>query len=249
MEQVKDGHHLEPPPSPSTPASRIFVPTAQRPAVLEWGHDSRLVGHPGRHRTMELISRTFWWLSMKQDIANYISACSVCAAHKVDNQRPRGLLLPLPIPRRPWSHVCLDFVTGLPPSNGFTAVLVIVDHFSKTSRFVPLQKLPTARLTADTLMREVVRYHGVPEQILSDRGPQFIAKFWRAFWQLMGVTVCLTSGYHPQTNGQTERVNQELEKYLRSYCSSNPTTWACHLMWAEIAHNQLVSSSTGMSPF
>lgn len=186
---------------------------------------------------------------MSKDVASYVSACSVCAAHKADNQRSQGLLLPLPIPYRPWSHVSLDFVTGLPLSAGFTSVLVIVDRFTKTSRFVPLQRLPTARQTADILVREVVRYHGPPEEILSDRGPQFVSRFWRAFWQLMGVDVRLTTGYHPQSNGQTERVNQEMVKYLCSYCSSRPTTWANVLMWAELAHNQLVSSSIGMSPF
>lgn len=248
MEQVRDGHQLEQPP-PDTPDSKTFVPSAQRPLVLEWGHNARVAGHPGRQRTMELIDRTFWWPTMKDDVNEYVSACPVCLANKVDNQRPQGLLHPLPIARRPWSHVSLDFVTGLPISNGFNTVLVVVDRFSKMSRFVPLQKLPTARQTADTIMKEIVRYYGPPEEILSDRGPQFIARFWKSFWQLMGVTIRLTSGYHPQSNGQTERVNQELEKYLRCYCSTNPTTWASHLMWAEIAHNQLTSSSTGLSPF
>ena len=163
MGHVQDGHRLEQPP-PNTPPSKTFVPTAQRPLVLEWGHDSRLVGHPGRHRTMELISRTFWWPSIREDVAGYVAACSICAAHKVDNQRPQGLLHPLSIPRRPWSLVSL--VTGLPLSNGFTVVLVIVDRFSQTSRFVPLQKLPTARQTADALVKEVVRYHGTPENLI-----------------------------------------------------------------------------------
>ncbi|KAL2088060.1 hypothetical protein ACEWY4_016888 [Coilia grayii] len=112
-----------------------------------------------------------------------------------------------------------------------------------------LEYVCQARRLKEDRLKEIVRYHGTPEEILSDRGPQFISRFWRAFWQLMGVTVHLTSGYHPQTNGQTERVNQEMEKYLRSYCSSKPTTWASYLIWAELAHNQLISSSLGMSPF
>lgn len=176
----------------------------------------------------------------------FVHACTVCAAQKSGNQAPAGLLLPLPIPHRPWSHISMDFITGLPPSAGNTVICVIVDCFSITAHFVPLPKLPLAKETAELVVQEVVRYHGVPCDIVSDRGPQFYLK---AFWALFETSVSLSSGYHPQSNGQTERVNPEVENYLRCMVSSNLGSWSQRLSWAEIAHNQLWSSSTGMSPF
>ena len=131
-------------------------------------------------------------------------------AAKPDNRRPAGLLQPLPVPHRPWTHISHDYVTRLPPSQGNTAILVVVDRFSKAARFIALTKLPTAKQTAEIMVREVVRYHGPPKDLVSDRGPQFVARFWKAFWGNLGASVSLTSGYHPQSNGQTERVNQAL---------------------------------------
>ncbi len=118
---------------------------------------------------------------------------------------PVGKLVPLPVPRRPWSHIGVDFVTDLPASEGNTCILVVVDRFSKACKFVPLKGLPTALETAECLFTQVFRNYGLPEGIVSDRGPQFIARVWKAFFRLLRVTVSLSSGYHPQTNGQTER--------------------------------------------
>src|SRR4029434_1451872 len=130
-----------------------------------------------------------------------------------------------------------------------TAILVVVDRFSKAARFIALTKHPTAKQAAEILVREVVRYHGPPEDLVSDRGPQFVARFWKAFWGNLGASVSLTSGYHPQSNGQTERVNQALEIYLRCYTSKDPTRWSQNLLWAEVAHNQQWSAATATSPF
>ena len=111
---------------------------------------------------------------------------------------------PLPVPHRPWSDISMDFVTGLPYSEGNTNVLTVVDMFSKMAHFIGLPKLPSAKETADVMMNHVFRLHGFPRDIVSDRGPQFISKFWKEFCHLLGATVSLTSGYHPQSNGQTE---------------------------------------------
>uniref|UniRef100_A0A4W5P1G0 Integrase catalytic domain-containing protein n=1 Tax=Hucho hucho TaxID=62062 RepID=A0A4W5P1G0_9TELE len=186
---------------------------------------------------------------MTREVRSFVQACPVCAQQKSSNQRPAGLLHPLPIPQRPWSHISMDFVTGLPASEGNTVVLVVVDRFSKAAHFIPLPKLPSAKETADLILQNVVRIHGTPVDIVSDRGPQFMSRYWKAFWSLLGSSVSLSSGFHPQSNGQTEWINQELEKYLCCFTSHQPSSWSRFLLWAELAHNTLRSSSTGLSPF
>ena len=125
----------------------------------------------------------------------------------------------------------------------------MVDRFSKSCHFIALPKLPSALQTAKLMFEHVFRVYGLPQDIVSDRGPQFSSRVWRAFCKLIGATASLTSGFHPQSNGQTERVNQELEASLRSLVADNPSSWSSRLPWAEYAHNTLQSTSTGMSPF
>ena len=161
---------------------KLYVPTEVRSPIIQWGHSSRLSGHPGAHRTTSFIQRKFWWTGMREDISNFVSACSVCAQTKVTHQPPQG-------PHRPWSHIALDFVTGLPPSNHHKTTLTIVERFSKAVHFFPLTKLPSASETAQLLITHVVRLHGIPTNIVSDRGPQFTARFWKAFCTLIGTTV------------------------------------------------------------
>ncbi|XP_048105661.1 uncharacterized protein LOC125298835 [Alosa alosa] len=130
-----------------------------------------------------------------------------------------------------------------------TGILTIVDRFSKMAHFVPLPKLPTAKETAQVVLEHVFRIHGLPKDVVSDRGPQFSSAFWKEFCHLLGATVSLTSGFHPQSNGQSERANQELEKALRCMTSRNPKSWSQQLTWVEYAHNSLTCSAIGMSPF
>ena len=184
-----------------------------------------------------------------KDVREFVAACTVCARNKASHRPPAGLLQPLPIPNRPWSHIAMDFVTGLPVSQGCDTILTVVDRFSKAAHFVPLPKLPSAAETAGLLELHVVRLHGIPSDIVSDRGPQFVSKVWRAFCKGVGATASLSSGYHPQSNGQAERANQAVEAALRCVASSNPSSWAKYLPWVEYSLNAMVSSATGMSPF
>ncbi|KAL0159656.1 hypothetical protein M9458_043381, partial [Cirrhinus mrigala] len=157
------------------------------------------------------------------------------------------------------SHLCspgslkschaMDFVTDLPKSRDFTTILTVIDHFSKACRFIPLAKLPTAFKTAELLMEQVFHFYGLPEDIVSDRGPQFTSRVWLAFCQHLNINVSLTSVYHPESNGQVERLNQELTRFLRSYCHSNQQDWSRYLLWAEYAQNSLHKPSTGLTPF
>lgn len=162
--------------------------------------------------------------------------------HKVSCYPSRSL-------ERPWSHISMDFVMGLPLSQGNKVILVVVDRFSKACHLIPLPKLPSAPQNAEIVLQHIFRLHGFPQDVVLDRGPQFASRFWKAFCQLIGASASLSSGFHPQSNGQTERTNQEIETTLRCLASSNPMTWSKHLIWAEFAHNTLHHSSTGMSPF
>uniref|UniRef100_A0A3B3CQT4 Integrase catalytic domain-containing protein n=1 Tax=Oryzias melastigma TaxID=30732 RepID=A0A3B3CQT4_ORYME len=186
---------------------------------------------------------------MASDTREFVQACSVCARGKASHRAPAGLLRPLPVPHRPWSHISVDFVTGLPPSEGNTTILTIADRFSKSVHFVPLSKLPSAFETDNLLVQHVFRLHGLPQDIVSDRGPQFTSRVWDAFCRAIGATASRSSGYHPQTNGQTERANQDLEAVLRCLTASHPASWSTYLPWVEYSHNSLVSSATGVSPF
>lgn len=245
---VRRAQRLEPDPG-GVPPGRLFVPNRVRSQVLKWGHSSRLTGHPGVHRTRDFLARRFWWPGMMKDVREFVAACPVCARNKGSQQPPSGLLRPLPVPSRPWSHIAMDFVTGLPPSDGHRVIMVVVDRFSKAARFIPLVKLPSAPETAQLVVDHVFRIHGICQDVVSDRGPQFAARFWKAFCALLGASVSLSSGFHPETNGQTERTNQSMESTLRCLASSNPTTWSRQLAWAEYAHNSLCNASTGLSPF
>ncbi len=245
---VKEAQSHQPDPG-GGPTGRMFVPDTARSQVLQWGHSSRLTCHPGFHRTLKFLQQSFWWPTMAQDTREFVAACTDCARSKASHRPPAGMLHPLPIPSRPWSHIAVDFVTGLPTSNGNTVILTVVDRFSKSVHFVPLPKLPSALETANILVTEVFRVHGIPVDIVSDRGPQFASQVWQAFCKALGASASLSSGYHPQSNGQTERANQDLETALRCVSARHPSSWSAHLPWIEYAHNSLTSSATGMSPF
>lgn len=245
---VREALKTDPGPGGEPPGC-LFVPPGVRPQVLQWGHSSRLAGHPGAHRTKRFLVQRFWWPGMMRDIREFVAACGTCSRNKTSHLPPSGLLRPLPVPRRPWTHISLDFITGLPVSEGNSVIMVVVDRFSKAAHFVALPKLPSARETAFLVVDHVFRLHGLPQDVVSDRGPQFTARFWRAFCNQLGATVSLSSGFHPETNGQTERTNQSLENTLRCLAADNPLSWSRFLAWAEYSHNSLNNSSTGLSPF
>ncbi|KAK5877443.1 hypothetical protein CesoFtcFv8_024946 [Champsocephalus esox] len=197
-DKVKRSHVEHPAPS-ACPVNRLFVPATLRTQVLQWGHNSRLACHSGVRPSLALIRQRFWWSSMEKDAKEFIAACLVCSQNKTLRQAPSGLLHPLPIPHRPWSHIALDFVTGLPPSDGNTVILTVIDRFSKSAQLIPLTKLPTAKETAEIMLQNVFRLHGLPSDVVSDRGPQFTSRFWSEFCRLLGASVS-----QPHSNGQAE---------------------------------------------
>ncbi|KAI2655942.1 Transposon Tf2-8 polyprotein [Labeo rohita] len=249
LDQAIQQATLQEPAPPDCPEGKIYVPRSQRQVLLGTAHGTPGSGHPGSSRTLSLLQSRYWWPSMHQDTIRYVQSCSICAKSNSPRQLPTGKLVPLPIPERPWSHLGIDFITDLPESEGHTCVLVIVDRFSKACKLVPLRGLPTAMETAEHLFHQVFRHYGLPEEIVSDRGPQFTSHVWRAFFKVLGITVNLSSGYHPQTNGQTERKIQELGRYLRAYCQDDQHSWSRFLPWAEYAQNSLRQDTTGLTPF
>ncbi|KAI2667669.1 Transposon Tf2-9 polyprotein [Labeo rohita] len=248
LTEIQEAQTQDPTPA-ECPDDRTYVPSELRSRVLTEVHSAPSSGHPGIEATLRLVSNRFWWPSLRSDTINHIRGCSVCNTTKVPRRLPAGLLQPLPIPQRPWSHLAIDFITDLPPSLGHTTILTIVDRFSKGCRIIPLPKLPTAMETAELLCNWVFRIYGLPEDIVSDRGPQFTSRLWASFFHLLGVNISLTSGYHPQANGQAERLNQELIRFLRSYCQNHQEDWSRYLFWAEYAQNSLRKPATNLTPF
>ncbi|KAL0170543.1 hypothetical protein M9458_035139, partial [Cirrhinus mrigala] len=238
MEEIQRRHEQDPPP-PQCPPNKHYVPQDMRQQVFQWVYHTHYIWW----------KNSFWWPSMTADTSTFVKSCQICAQSKTPKELPSGLLQPLPIPQRPWSHLSIDFVTDLPPSQGFTTILVIIDRFSKSCRLIPLKGLPTAMETALALFNHVFRVYGLPEDIVSDRGTPFTSQVWKAFCKQLDINVSLTSGYHPQSNGQVERLNQEIGRYLRSYCSREQHRWSEFLPWAEYAQNSLTHSSTGLTPF
>lgn len=190
------------------------------------------------------MQRHFWLPSLAADTREYVGACI-----KTTHRPPAGLLPLLPVPGHLWSHIVLDCVTGLPTSASKNTILTIVDRFSKAVHFVALAKLPSAAETAELMVEHVSRIHGIPLDIVSDRGPQFTSRVWKEFCRALGATASLSSGHHPQSNGQTERANQDLETALRCICARNPASWSSHLTLVKYSHNFLTSAATGMTPF
>ncbi|KAK3571434.1 hypothetical protein QTP86_012062 [Hemibagrus guttatus] len=224
----------------------LILPAA---ALLAPVHEALSSGHLGTRQSTQLISRRFWWPSLGLDVERYVRQCATCTQARTSRQRPEGLLESLPVPQRPWSHLSVDFLTDLPDSGGFTAIMVVVDRFSKGCKLVPLKGLPTAMQTADAMFCHVFRNFGLPEDIVSDRGPQFTSRVWGALCARLDIGVSLSSSHHPQSNGQAECLNQEIGRFLRSYCSREQHRWSEFLPWAEHAQNSLTHSSTGLMAF
>jgi hypothetical protein len=186
---------------------------------------------------------------MKTAVDEFVKQCLVCQHAKHDHNKPAGLLQPLPIPSGIWRELTMDFIEGLPMSEGANVIMVIVDRLSKYAHFVPLKHPFNATVVAKAFMDTVVKLHGVPITIVSDRDKIFTSKFWKEVFQLLGTKLQFTTAYHPQTDGQSERVNQCLEMYLRCAVHDTPKTWRKWLSTAELWYNSTHHSSLGCSPF
>ncbi|XP_071926121.1 uncharacterized protein [Coffea arabica] len=198
---------------------RIVVPKDEeiRKEILEESHRSKYTIHPGVTKMYHDVKGLYWWEGLKKDVAEYVQKCLTCQQVKAEHQKPSGLLQPLEIPEWKWEHITMDFVTGLPKSQkGFDAIWVIVDRLTKSAHFLPVSMSFSLEKLVKLYTEEILRLHGIPVSIVSDRDPRFVSRFWQKFQESLGTKLKFSTAYHPQTDGQSERTIQTLEDLLRS---------------------------------
>jgi hypothetical protein len=212
-------------------------------------HASAVGGHSGILPTYQRLKKLFYWPGQKTDVELFVKQCQICQQAKHENCKYPGLLQPLPIPHQSWQDLSMDFVEGLPKSKGYTVILVVVDRLTKYAHFVPLKHPYTAAQVAQVFFSQIVKLHGIPRSIVSDRDRVFTSHFWQELFRLTGTTLQLSSAYHPQSDGQTERINQCLEMFLRCAVHQTPSQWVQWLDSAELWYNSSYHSSLKCSPF
>ena len=186
---------------------------------------------------------------MKNFVNHYVDTCDLCCRTKTRRHQPYGELKSLPVPPYPWSSISMDLIEFLPTSDGYNSILVVVDRLTKMAIFIPTTTDLTSDELAQLYLTHVFSKHGLPLSIISDRGSEFTSRFWKAFTTLLRIDLHLSTAFHPETDGQTERVNQVLEQYLRLYSDYQQTQWAKLLPLAEFAYNNATHSTTTVSPF
>jgi hypothetical protein len=212
-------------------------------------HNSAVGGHSGMLPTYKRLKRLFSWPGMKTEVDDFVRQCSTCQQAKHDHTKPAGLLQPLPIPSGIWRELTMDFVEGLPMSDGANVIMVVVDRLTKYAHLVPLKHPFTASTVAQAFLDSVVKLHGVPLSIVSDRDKIFVSRLWKELFASLGTKLQFTMAYHPQTDGQSERVNQCIEMFLRCFVHDSPKQWRRWLPLAEFWYNSSHHSAIGTSPF
>ena len=208
--------------------------------------------HPGVQRTLEKVQRHFWWKGMAGDVREYVEACPTCQLEKSDHTLKKGSLQSLVLPEAKWQEVSVDFITDLPTDkDAEDSIMTVVDRATKMVHLIPCHKTTIAGEAARLYWQHVVRLHGVPRAIHTDRGPQFVGRWWREIWSLLGTKLKYGTAYHPQSQGQVERMNAVVSQTLRCLMSdvSNLSRWQEYLPTVEMVVNSLPNRSTGYSPF
>jgi hypothetical protein len=228
----------------------LWVSKNARNAILHTEHNSPVAGCFGQDKTIELIRCNFWWPKMDQEIIEYVRSCLECQKDKAIRHKPYGLLSPLELPYAPWTSIAMDCITDLPLSEDCDQLWVIVDRFPKMAHFIPLKK---EQKTAEHLVRifahEIWRFHSIPTDIISGRDFHITSTEWKQFLGILGVRPRMSTSFHPQIDGQTERINQTIEAYLQSFINYEMDNWVGLLPMAEFAYNNSITQATGMSPF
>ena len=232
---------------------RLYVPDLHdlRLRLCKEHHDSPVAGHPGRAKTFGLLSRTYYWPQYHHFVARYVQNCHVYSRSKASRHPKYGVLRPLPIPQQRWRDISMDFVSGIPESGSDKkdAILVVVDRLTKMKHYIPCKETTNAHDLAKLYLQNVWKLHGLPESIVSDRGGQFISEFWKALCERLGIKSALSTSFHPETDGQTERFNAVMESYLRGYVNYMQDDWEEWLPMAEFTSNNVDSETTTTSPF
>jgi hypothetical protein len=217
---------------------------------MEAFHDTPSAGHYGIAKTCKAIQKLFFWTSMREDVARYVTNCVSCARNKARRHAPYGRLQTIPVPKKPWYSVSMDLIIKLPvTARGHDSICVFVDRLTKMVHFMPCKEKLSAKGFAELYVDNVFRYHGLSEEFISDRDSRFTSEFWKGVTELLGTRLCVSSSFNPQTDGQTERVNQTLEAYLRHFVFATSNDWDLLLSRAEFAHNNAFHESVQATPF
>ena len=231
---------------------KLCIPSSDdgiKTIILKELHDNSTGGHFGFDKTLESVSRRFYWPSLRKDVRLYCKTCPTCQRAKHSNKRPGGLLQPIPTPQHPWEQVTMDLIAKLPlTKRGHNAALVFVDRLTKMVHWIPCTINITAKGLARLYLWNIVRYHGFPKVLISDRDPRLTAGFWRELQEILGTQVKMSTTDH-QTDGHTENANKTLLQLLRCYATANPEKWDEYLAMAELSYNSHIQASTGKSPF
>ncbi|KAJ9565973.1 hypothetical protein OSB04_001939 [Centaurea solstitialis] len=231
---------------------RVWVPLAggARQTLLEEAHKSKFSIHPGDTKMYRDLRADYWWPGMKREVARYVESCLTCLKVKAEHQKPHGKLQPLEIPVWKWENITMDLITKLPRTpRKFDAIWVIVDRLTKSAHFLAIRESYTSEQLAELYVKEVVRRHGVPVSIISDRDTRFTSRFWERFHADMGTRLHFSTAYHPQTDGQSERTIQTLEDMLRACVLDFGGSWDTYLPLAEFSYNNSYHASIGMPPY
>ena len=232
--------------------NRLCVPNDDklRREILNEAHTSPYAMHPGGTKMYRTINENYWWNGMKRDIAEFVSKCLVCQQVKAEHQVPMGLLQPLSMPEWKWERITMDFVSGLPRTQrNHDAIWVIVDRLTKSAHFLAIRMDYSLERLAELYINEIVRLHGIPVSIVSDRDLRFTSRFWGSLQEALGTKLKFSTSFHPQTDGQSERVIQILEDMLRACIMEFEGSWDKHLALIEFAYNNSYQSSIGMPPY
>ena len=236
----------------SASGTRLCIPNdgEVRKVLVSELHDATTAGHFGIEKTYSALSSKFFWCHMGKFVKKFVNSCATCQSAKPSLVKPQGLLQPLPIPDDPWVDISMDFITHLPlTESGLDSILVVVDRLTKMTHLLPTTSNVTAEKVAELFVAQVFRLHGMPKNIVSDRDPKFTSKFWETLFEKLQTKLSMSSASHPETDGQTERMNRTLEQVLRCYANYKQTDWDSLLPLVEFAINNAESSSTGVSPF
>ena len=198
---------------------KMYVPKDEelRVEVIRLHHDVPAAGHGGRWKTVELVTRNYWWPGVTRDVGKYVEGCDLCQRMKNRTEELVGKLKLSEVPQKMWTYLTVDFITKLPVVAGKDAILVVCNRLSKMTHFVATTEGTSAEGLTRLLQDNIWKLHGLPESVVSDRGPQFAAELMKELNRMLGIRTKLSTAFHPQTDGQTERMNQELEQYLRFF--------------------------------
>jgi len=227
----------------------MIVPKALQTDIIRRYHDAC---HLGESKTEGQIRRRFKWAGLQKDVKTFVRHCVVCQRCKPKRTRKAGLLRPMVIPRQRWQSLGIDFLCGLPVVGSVNMVMVVVDRLTKMAHFVPCATTLTAEGCADLLKKQIFRYHGIPSELVSDRDPRFTSHFRKGLLETLDIGSLKSTANHPQTDGQTERMNGSLINILRCYLEERKAqrdTWLSGLVEAEMVYNGSPHVKTGVSPY